>query len=79
MPGFAGKMGNIFQIVCTDLPAYIHKDTEVLMVLFDGCDMEMIETAAARNGFHLPAVCLRNKNMLEKNFIYKIEKNSEWR
>ncbi len=43
------------------------------MVLFDGCDMEMIENLAAQNGFNLLCVYTR-KNLLEKNFIYKIEK-----
>jgi hypothetical protein len=46
------------------------------MVLFDGCDMEMINSFAAANNFILN--CVQSKqNILEKNFIYKIEKYND--
>jgi hypothetical protein len=43
------------------------------MVLCDGCDLKMIEEAADRSGFKL--ICVQIKqSLIEKNFIYKIEK-----
>ena len=69
---FCGKNGEYFSGLFSQLPDYIHDKTETIMVLCDGCDIEMIETAAARNGFKFQLV-LTKQNMLEKNFIYKIE------
>lgn len=70
---FCGENGQYFSGLFNQLADYIHDKTEIIMVLCDGCDIEMIETAAAGNGFELRLV-LTKQNMLEKNFIYKIEK-----
>jgi release factor glutamine methyltransferase len=70
---FCGENGNYFARLFTSLAVYMHSGTEVLMVLFDGCDMQMIAGFAAANSFTL--TCVQTKqNILEKNFIYKIEK-----
>jgi len=45
----------------------------VLMVLCDGCDIGMIEDAAHQNGYKLSCVQIK-QSLIEKNFIYKIEK-----
>ena len=50
----------------------MHEESEVLMVLFDGCDMNMIRDFAKQNNFSLNCV-QRKRNLLETNFIYKIE------
>jgi release factor glutamine methyltransferase len=69
---FCGKHGEYFECLFASLHSYMHAATETLMVLFDGCDMEMINGFAAANNFVL--TCVHSKqNMLEKNFIYKIE------
>lgn len=70
---FCGENGEYFSGLFNNLANHIHVNSEVLMVLFEGCDMEMIENLAAQNGFNLLCVYTR-KNLLEKNFIYKIEK-----
>jgi len=71
---FCGEHGAYFERLFAGLQLYIHAGTEVLMVLFDGCDMDMIHGFAAVNNFTL--TCVQSKlNMLEKNFIYKIEKS----
>jgi release factor glutamine methyltransferase len=70
---FCGAKGEYFERLFASLDSYIHADTETLMVLFDGCDMKMINRFATANNFILQ--CVQSKqNMLEKNFIYKIEK-----
>jgi len=72
---FCGENGEYFSKLFAGLSKYIHAGTEVLMVLFDGCDMEMIQVFAAQNNFVLDPV-LRKKNALEENFIFKIERTA---
>ncbi len=70
---FCGENGEYFSGLFDSLADYIHAETEILMVLFEDCSMEMIAGFAAKNGFTLNCVYSK-KNMLEKNFIFKIEK-----
>ncbi|MFM6924520.1 MAG: methyltransferase [Ferruginibacter sp.] len=70
---YCGEQGEYFSVLFASLSDYIHADTEILMVLFDGCDMQMLERFAAANNFSLN--CVQSKqNMLERNFIYKVKK-----
>lgn len=73
---FCGENGEYFSALFESLGIYIHQDTQILMVLFEGCDMEMINRFAAAYSFSLSCV-LSKKNLLEKNFIFKIEKQNE--
>jgi len=66
-----GENGEYFEKLFKELNNYIHQESEIYMVLFDGCDIEMIATLAAQNAFHLQCVHI-HENLLEKNFIYKI-------
>jgi hypothetical protein len=50
----------------------MHTNSEIIMVLFDGCDMAMINAFAAKNNFVLKLLHSK-KNILEENFIFKIE------
>ncbi len=68
---FCGENGEYFSVLFKDLNNYIHAGSEVLMVLFEGCDIKMIEGLAGENGFDLNCVYTK-QNLLEKNFIYKI-------
>lgn len=70
---FCGENGEYFSGLFKQLADYIHDKTEIIMVLCDGCDIKMIETLASGNGFKLQLM-LTKQNLLEKNFIYKIEK-----
>jgi len=70
---YCGENGEFFFDLFTQLPKYIHKNSEVLMVLCDGCDIGMIEDAAHQNGYKLSCVQIK-QSLIEKNFIYKIEK-----
>jgi release factor glutamine methyltransferase len=66
-----GENGEFFEALFRELGKYIHSSTEVCMVLFDGCDMEMISTLASKNGFELK--CMHtHENLLEKNFVFKV-------
>ncbi|MGC4100710.1 methyltransferase [Ferruginibacter sp.] len=70
---YCGEKGEYFAALFNSLAAYMHKDSQVLMILFDGADMEMINGFAQKNNFLLHCVYSK-KNMLEKNFIYQISK-----
>lgn len=59
MPGSAEKMENIFSGLFNQLGDYIHTGTEIIMVLFEGCDMEMIMDFAAEKGYTLQ--CMHSK------------------
>jgi len=69
-----GRNGEYFKKLFTQLGGYIHAETKMLMVLCDGCDVEMIKEMAGENGYSMRLV-FSKKNMIEKNFIYKIELN----
>lgn len=70
---YCGENGEYFTMLFTQLDNYIHSRSEVYMVLFEGCDMDMITGIATQNQFALKCV-QRQKNLLEENFIFKIEK-----
>ncbi len=71
---YCGENGEFFFELFNRLPAYIHEKSEVIMVLCEGCDMKMIEEAAMQNGFKLNCTEMK-QSLIEKNFIYKIERN----
>ena len=70
---YCGENGEYFSALFNNLSDYIHRDTKILMILNEDCDIEMITGFAAKNGFVLNCVYSK-KNLLEKNFIFKIEK-----
>lgn len=72
---YCGEHGEYFSALFKSLNMFMHSKTQVLMVLFEGCDMEMINGFAEKNGFFLKCIETKN-NVLEKNFIFKIEKKS---
>jgi len=72
---YCGENGEFFFDLFGQLPKYTHKNSEVIMVLCDGCDIGMIKEAANQNGFKLSCVQIK-QSLIEKNFIYKIEKSS---
>jgi release factor glutamine methyltransferase len=67
-----GENGEYFQKLFSQLQTYIHPETKILMVLCDGCDVDMVKSMANENGYAMQTI-LAKKNMIEKNFIYSIE------
>lgn len=69
---YCGEQGEYFQHLFYGLHNYIHPQSIVLMVLSDGCDLQMIRDIAYHHGFRLN--CMKTKtNWLETNYIFKIE------
>ena len=73
---YCGEKGEYFQDLFKGLMDYVHASSVVLMILCDGCDIEMIEKFASENSFKMDCV-FRTKNLLEENFIYQIEQINE--
>lgn len=70
---YCGENGEYFENLFARVADYLHDNTGCYMVLFDGCDMEMIKNKAAHYGYDLQ--CVRSsKNILEENFIFFISK-----
>ncbi|HEX7846700.1 MAG TPA: HemK2/MTQ2 family protein methyltransferase [Chitinophagaceae bacterium] len=70
---FCGENGEYFDQLFKQLPSYINESTAVIMVLCDGCDIEMIKGFAEKNKFSLRLLQTK-QSILEKNFVFKIEK-----
>jgi release factor glutamine methyltransferase len=70
---FCGEQGEYFARLFAQITDFMHLNTETIMVLCEGCDVEMIRAFARENGFILKLMLVK-QSMLEKNFIYKIEK-----
>jgi release factor glutamine methyltransferase len=69
-----GANGEYFQKLFGQLNEFVYSGTETYMVLFDGCDIPMVETIAGANHFRLQCLAT-HENLLEKNYIFKIAKN----
>jgi release factor glutamine methyltransferase len=54
------------------LADYMYPDSTALMILCEGCDVEMIKTIAGENGFYLDLVYSK-RNLFEKDFIFQIK------
>jgi len=72
---FCGENGEYFFRLFKELRPFLHLNSQVLLVLFEGCDIKMIKAMAEANGFWLECV-FKKQNLLEKNFIYKIQTNN---
>ena len=69
---YCGEKGEYFSRLFSGLHLYIHENSQVLMVLCEGCDLAMIRSFASENGFEMNCVHMK-RNLVEMNFIYKIE------
>lgn len=68
---YCGVEGEYFTRLFSDLRNYIHKNSEVIMVLSDECDIVMIMGIANNFSFEMELV-LAKSFMTEQLFIYKI-------
>jgi release factor glutamine methyltransferase len=70
---YCGENGEYFQKLFSGLAAYMHQQTTVLMVLCNGCDIQMIMNSANAHHFAMQQVLVK-KNLVETNYIYSITK-----
>jgi release factor glutamine methyltransferase len=70
---YCGEQGEYFQQLFSGLQWYMHSQSTVLMVLSDGCDLEMIFEQALNNGFRLNCV-FEKKNWIEVDYIFRVDK-----
>lgn len=70
---YCGEQGEYFQQLFSSLQPYMHPQSTVLMVLCDGCDLEMIRSMARSCGFRLNCV-FEKKNWIEVNYIFRVDR-----
>lgn len=68
---YCGENGEYFGKLFSNLARYIHPQSRVLMVLCDGCDIEMIASLGRKNHFTMTCI-FSKKNWVETNYIYSI-------
>ncbi len=73
---YCGEKGEYFFKLFRQLPEFVHKESLVLMVLCEGCDLAMIHSAARENGWDRELLRERT-NLIEKNFIYRFRHKQE--
>jgi len=71
---YCGENGKYFQDLFKSLSEYISAGSTVIMVLSQDCDLGMIRSIVEKNSFNLNCI-FSKKNILEENFIYKIEQS----
>ncbi|HEX6334155.1 MAG TPA: methyltransferase [Flavisolibacter sp.] len=69
---YCGKDGKFFTDLFSGLADFTHRQSEVIMILCDGCDINMVREISGRYGFHMNCVSVHS-NLMEQNFIYRIE------
>jgi Methylase of polypeptide chain release factors len=69
---FCGENGEYFEELFARLKNYMHAETIVLMVMCDGCDIGMVDRLAGEHGYDMQIIYTK-KNVLETNFIYRIQ------
>jgi len=70
---YCGENGDYFITLFKNIGDYINSNSTVLMTLCDGCDIELIKNIALQAGFGMTTVQAKN-NLVEMNYIFKIEK-----
>jgi len=70
---YCGENGEYFDRLFAGLQNHTHHHSEVVMVLCDGCDLEMIKSLAMKHFYSMTCV-EKTINLLEENFIYKIQR-----
>ncbi len=74
---FCGENAEYFEVFFSELKGFIHKKSEVYMVLFDGIDLTMIESLATTHHYEFNTV-YSETNWIERNFVLSIKpKNSQ--
>jgi len=69
---YCGENGEYFQKLFTHLDKYIDENSTVLMVLCDGCDLEMVKSFAFKNSFSLQCV-YTSATLIERNYIFNVQ------
>lgn len=68
---FCGENMEYFQKLALQLKGYIHRDSKVIMVLSEDCDLPGITTIFSKQNFNITLVCQKTI-AFEKNYIFEI-------
>ncbi|MBL0258634.1 MAG: methyltransferase [Bacteroidetes bacterium] len=70
---YCGEEFEYFKNLFEGLSSYMHNETEAIMILSDDCDLKTIQKIASDKGLELK-LKLTRRNLIEKNFIFQIQK-----
>ena len=68
---YCGEQGEYFQNLFKGLAVYMNTSSEVLMILCDGCDIDMVEQFSDQYNFRMQCVYTKS-SLIEKNYVFKI-------
>jgi release factor glutamine methyltransferase len=68
---YCGENGEYFVQLFTNLEEYIHKNSNVLIVLSEECDIDMINKIASSHNFYMQKK-ITKKSLWENLYIYQI-------
>ena len=68
---YCGENGEYFEQLFANLGKYLHKNSIVLMVLSEECDINMINEIASGHKFHMQKI-LTKKTVWEHLYIYQL-------
>ena len=69
---YCGEGGEYFERLFQSLRNHIKPGSTVIMILCDGCDLDLIKSLAEKSKFEMDPV-FRKKNLLEENTIYQLQ------
>ena len=69
---YCGENFEFFSDLFSSISAYMTEETQVLMVLSDGCELEKINALCIAGGLHMQEV-VRKSFLLETEFIFRIQ------
>jgi release factor glutamine methyltransferase len=67
---YCGEHGQYFENLFRNIGPYLHKQSRVLIILSEVCDLDMIHRYAEKHGWLLKIVST-HQNILEKMFLYE--------
>jgi release factor glutamine methyltransferase len=68
-----GEHFQYYQKLLQSLPRFVHANTEVIMVLTQGCEMNKIFDIASMHGFYFQLLMEKNVFFDGKDFLYRIK------
>jgi release factor glutamine methyltransferase len=68
---YCGENGEYFLKLFSQISRFIHRYTNILMILSDACDIQLVQTIALKNKFKLKLLTQHNF-LIEKNFVFEI-------
>lgn len=71
---YCGENFEYFQALFRELPGYSNTESQIIMILTKGCDLEAIRSISRKNGFVFDLIAEKNVLFDEKDFLFAIKR-----